>query len=97
MNWKDEFKMGQKQYAEINGYLWEASYPFCAGCSELICGGGCGYAGSGCRYPEERIKQPLSFYCAFFEIAKQMNVDAEQLGKNLGNCILLTEAPEDEK
>ena len=81
----------EKRFADINGNLWEAAYPFCEGCDELIFGGTCGFEGNGCKYPESRIKKPINFQHAFHKL---FQLYSEKTGKNqhdilndIGNCI----------
>ena len=76
-----------KQFAEINGKLWESSLTFCGGCPEYIVFNGCGYEGNGCRYPESRINRPVSFSAAYFEITKRLGKDPELYATELGSCV----------
>lgn len=74
-------------HAEINGKLWEADLPFCCGCPEFITFTGCGYKGNGCRYPEYRIKRPISFKAAYNKITKILVKDWVQYADELGSCM----------
>ena len=76
-----------KQYAEIQGLMWEANFPWCCGCPEFISRSGCAYEGNGCRYPDERTKRPISFAAAYREITKRLNKDCVKYGEELGSCI----------
>jgi hypothetical protein len=79
--------MKEKLHAEINGKYWEAAIPFCCGCPEYVINGFCGYEGNGCRYPEQRIKNPISFRNAFFKMATMSGKGIEKLSEELGDCL----------
>ena len=78
----------RKQHAEINGKIWEACYPLCAGCPELTLGSEwfCGYEGNGCRFPDRRIEKPASIYRAFWHLA-QRHGGMEAVCRGLGPCL----------
>jgi len=76
-----------KKHKEINGKMWEAAYPFCAGCPELILSGGCAYEGNGCRFPKLRAKMPINFTLAFFKVS-ELHGGAEELAEKLGDCLV---------
>ena len=75
-----------KKTAEIDGYNWQACYPFCAGCEELIMSGGCGFAGNGCKYPEHRILKPVNDCAAFIALSKCTGLKLEKVCSLLGDC-----------
>lgn len=76
-----------KTHADINGRMWEAVYPLCAGCDELVITGGCTHEGNGCKYPKERIKKPVTIHRAFLKLCKRLNLSVGEACKELGSCI----------
>lgn len=71
----------RKKYAEINGEIWQAVFPLCSGCSELIVGGSCNYEGNGCRFPEIRATKPRTMYTAFQALNSKSDISLEKLRK----------------
>ena len=73
--------MTEKRFAEINGEFWEAGYPLCSGCPELIISGYCAWEGNGCRFPSSRMEKPRSFRDAFLAAARMNNVSYEEFAR----------------
>jgi hypothetical protein len=78
-----------KRYADINGHFWQVGYPFCAGCSELVISGFCAHKGNGCLYPEQRIKRPVNYCAAFYQVCRQYvpGKTLETISDELGDCL----------
>lgn len=76
----------RKKYADINGRMWQATYPLCAGCPDYVINGYCGYEGNGCRFPKERIKKPINLASAFIVYANKHEKNLSEICIELGPC-----------
>lgn len=70
-----------KEFAEINGEMWEAELPFCGGCPEYVLGLRCGYEGNGCRFPDRRMEKPRTFQTAYWALTKKFKITDEEVRK----------------
>ena len=69
----------------INGKEYDARWPLCGGCPELIISGGCSSVGDGCNYPDRRAKRPPSMYLAFLALCKTLGKSPETVCDELGS------------